>query len=228
MSDTERWITFDCFGTLADWNSGFRNILAPLAGDQLEGLVTEFHKSERLQQMRTPHQSYREVLAGALTDAAIASRINIPENSKYAIADDWQAVRPFDDIEPFLNSLRQSGYHLAVLTNCDEDLFEVTHRQFAERFDRVITAELVRDYKPSLTHFRRFQRVSGVASGDWIHIACSWYHDIVPAARFGIPSIWLDRDLTGDDPDLATIRVTKVSDLLPAIDHINHVLNRNE
>ena len=71
----------------------------------------------------------------------------------------------------------------------------------------------MKDYKPSLSHFRRFQRVSGVADSNWIHTACSWFHDMVPASKLGIPRIWVDRDQTGHDPSYATIRVPDASGL---------------
>ena len=76
--------------------------------------------------------------------------------------------------------------------NCDEDLFALTHQCFRQPFDLVITAERLRDYKPSLAHFRAFSKASGASSNDWVHVACSWYHDITPTRVFGIKSVWLD------------------------------------
>jgi 2-haloacid dehalogenase len=110
----------------------------------------------------------------------------------------------FADVEEALESLRKAGYRLAVLTNCDDDLFNVTRRSFRTPFDAVVTAEQVGDYKPSLRHFEEFSRRSGVALFDWVHVACSWFHDIAPSRQFGIENIWLDRELSGEDPAAAS------------------------
>ena len=116
-----------------------------------------------------------------------------------------------------LAQLRAMGYRLAVLTNCDEDLFEQTHRAFQQRFDLVVTAERVRDYKPSPAHFRFFSGLSGVAHQDWIHVACSWYHDIRPASEIGLKSVWLDRDATGEDDSIASAHVNSAGEVLDAV-----------
>jgi 2-haloacid dehalogenase len=107
-----------------------------------------------------------------------------------------------------------------VLTNCDDDLFARTQRAFREPFDLVITAEQVRDYKPSVTHFRRFFRISGVAMPDWIHVACSWFHDIEPARSLGVKRVWVDRDRTGQDPSGATAWLPDASNLVATVGQV--------
>src|SRR5262245_50533527 len=116
-----------------------------------------------------------------------------------------------------LAGLRAEGYKLAVLTNCDDDLFVRTQRAVRHPFDLVITAEQVKDYKPSVTHFRRFFRVSGVEMADWVHVACSWFHDIEPARSLGLKRIWVDRDRTGQDPSGASARLADVTGLVAAV-----------
>jgi 2-haloacid dehalogenase len=113
----------------------------------------------------------------------------------------WASMRLFDDVEAMLAELRSRGYRLAVLTNCDEDLFAITHRLFRVPFDLVLTAERVRGYKPARWHFRGFERMAGVVRPHWVHVANSWYHDIAPARALGVRHVWLDRDRTGEDPD---------------------------
>jgi len=218
MSD--RWITFDCFGTLVDWNGGFRRALEPLAGKEVDRLVEDYHRMERIVESTSPHVSYREMLASTLQHSAERCGIPCSKRDSDIISDSWELLQPFSDVESTLVSLRHSGYRLAVLTNCDNDLFEITHSQFNERFDLVITAEDVKDYKPSQSHFRRFERMTGVEEGDWIHAACSWYHDIVPAAKLRIPSVWLDREESGEDSSLASIRIESASQLVEAVDRI--------
>ncbi len=217
MNDGERWVTFDCFGTLVDWNGGFRGILEPIAGDQVDALIQAYHRLEREHEAAAPHCSYRQVLASSLAGAAAHCGIPLAAEDSSIIADSWEQIRPFEDVESALDALRGAGFRLGVLTNCDDDLFETTYRHFVNRFDLVVTAEDVMDYKPSLSHFRRFQRTTGVASGRWVHAACSWFHDIVPAAKLGLPSVWLDRDRTGHDPSFASVRITGASQLADAV-----------
>jgi len=120
-------------------------------------------------------------------------------------------------VEDALAELRADGWKLAVLTNCDEGLFLQTQSNFRRPFDLAVTAEQVRDYKPSLAHFHYFSRVSGVDHKEWVHVACSHYHDIRPAHELGIKRIWIDRDATGDDPKTASVRLTNAKGLSQAV-----------
>lgn len=212
-----RWITFDCFGTLVDWNTGFREALEAVAGRHAPEVLREYHHFERLCEAERPHRSYKEVLTDALARAADEVGVALPRTHAETLQDAWDSMPLFPDVERMLDDLRNMGCRLAVLTNCDDDLFERTHQSFANRFDLVVTAEQVRDYKPSVSHFRYFDRVSGVGVGDWIHVGCSWYHDIVPARKLGIRSVWLDRDDTGEDPGTATVRVRSALDVPRAV-----------
>src|SRR5262249_36733237 len=132
----------------------------------------------------------------------------------------WHTLPVFDDVEPMLAGLRRMGYRLGVLTNCDDALFEQTARSFPMRFDLVVPAERVGDYKPSLTHFRSFAQLTAPAPGEWIHVACSWYHDIAPARELGLPRIWLDRDRTGEDERTASARVFGAGEVCGAVEMI--------
>jgi 2-haloacid dehalogenase len=127
-------------------------------------------------------------------------------------------VQPFADVERLLAELRDRGCRLAVLTNCDDDLFETTHRMFRMPFDLFVTSERVRGYKPAPWHFRAFELITGAARNEWVHVACSWYHDVAPAHALGIKSVWFDRDRTGNDPALASAHVHSVCEALRAID----------
>jgi 2-haloacid dehalogenase len=208
-----RWITFDCFGTLVDWHSGFAAILKPLVGAKTSEVLAAYHRHERRLEMEAPHRLYKDVLADSLLMAAADVGIPLSAREAARLPECWNTLPVFDDVEPMLASLRAGGYGLGVLTNCDEDLFAATQRSFRAPFDMVVTAERVRDYKPSPTHFRYFQRSTGVSSRDWIHVACSWYHDIAPARELGIARIWLDRDRTGEDPATATACVRSAADV---------------
>jgi len=193
-----RWVTFDCFGTLVDWRSGFATILTPLFGARTPEAMAAYDGHERRLEIETPHRPYRDVLTSGLLLAAGEIGVSLTEAQARQLPERWATMPVFDDVEAMLAGLRADGYRLAVLTNCDEDLFAGTHGTFRAPFDLVVTAERVADYKPSPSHFRRFRRVSGVKDGDWVHVANSWYHDITPARDLGIPHVWLDRDDTGE------------------------------
>lgn len=202
-----RWVTFDCFGTLVDWNSGFAAILEPLVGDRTRQVMDAYHRWERLLEQETPHRLYKDVLTTGLLRAAEEVGVSLSEARARTLPERWGTMPVFEDVVPMLAALRADGRRLAILTNCDEDLFAETQRAFPLPFDLVVTAERVRDYKPSSSHFRYFARSSGVGPGDWVHVANSWFHDIVPARDLGIPRVWLDRDDTGHDPADASVRV---------------------
>jgi 2-haloacid dehalogenase len=217
MNMPDKWVTFDCFGTLVDWHAGFARLLEPLAGPRTAELIAAYHHRERLLEQQRPHRSYREVLTEGVRQAALAIGLALNERAVESWPEWWGTQPVFADVEPALAALRLAGWKLAVLTNCDLDLFAQTERGFHRPFDLVVTAEQVKDYKPSLAHFRYFSRVSGVDHTRWVHAACSWYHDISPARELGIRRIWVDRDRTGEDPTAATLRIASAAELPGAV-----------
>ena len=212
-----RWVTFDCFGTLVDWLSGFSAILRPLFGDKTVEVVRAYDRFERGLEAETPHRLYKDVLTAGLLRAAEDLGVPMSEAQARRLPQQWGTMPVFSDVEPMLAGLRADGCRLAVLTNCDEDLFAEIQRAFRVPFDLVVTADRVADYKPSLAHFRYFSRVSGVKDGEWVHVANSAYHDIAPARALGIPRVWLDRDDTGEDPATASVRVRSATHVREAV-----------
>jgi 2-haloacid dehalogenase len=210
------WVTFDCFGTLVDWQSGFAAILRSLVGDRTREVMDAYYRVEPLVEEETPHRLYKDVLSASLLRAAGELGIGLSEEDARRLPQQWGTLPVFADAEPMLDGLRADGHRLAVLTNCDEDLFAVTQGTFRAPFDLVVTAERVRDYKPSPSHFRYFARVSGAKPGEWVHVANSWFHDITPARSLGIPHVWLDRDDTGEDPG-TTVRVRAAAEVRAAV-----------
>jgi len=213
----DRWVTFDCFGTLVDWHNGFAAIVRTVGGDRTPELLQAYHRFERLLEQEAPHRLYRDVLSGALQRAAGEIGLTMSDADARRLPEAWGTLPVFGDVEPMLASLRRAGCRLAVLTNCDDDLFQATERGFRERFDRVITAERVRDYKPALAHFRYFARSTGASPDRWIHVACSWYHDIAPARELALRRVWLDRDRTGEDPSSASAYVQSAAEVPDAV-----------
>jgi 2-haloacid dehalogenase len=203
-----RWITFDCFGTLVDWQAGFAGAVRPIFGERTGDVLRAYSAHEAIVERLKPHRSYKEVLVTALGRAAQECGVAMPSTeTARPLAEAWASIPVFDDVEPMLAELRRDGWRLAVLTNCDEDLFGLTHQRFRAPFDLVLTAERVRGYKPAPWHFLAFERITRVDRRDWVHVANSWYHDIAPARALGIQHLWLDRDRTGESgvPALAHV-----------------------
>jgi 2-haloacid dehalogenase len=215
-----RWVTFDCFGTLVDWQAGFAAMLTPLAGASAPDVVRAYHARERQIETEKPHRSYKDVLATALVRAAGDHGVSLSPSDARVLVRSWERLSVFADVEAMLAELRRNGYRLAVLTNCDDDLFEVTHRLFRAPFDLFVTAERVRGYKPAPWHFRAFERLTRASRSDWVHVACSWYHDIAPARALGIKRVWLDRERTGEDPSVASAHVHSAAAVVDAVDGV--------
>ncbi len=204
----DRWLTFDCYGTIADWNTCMRQALEPAAGAASAALLTAYHQAELVLEAGPGYLAYRDVLTSGLRWAA--RRLGIPVDAEQAgaLVHAWPEMTVFADAGPALAALAAAGWRLAILTNCDEDLFATTAPRLPVAFDLVVTAEQVRSYKPDLAHFRRFVEITGATPENWIHVANSWVHDIFPAARMGLRSVWVDRDLTGHPAKLADRRIT--------------------
>ena len=217
MATRMRWITFDCFGTLVDWQAGFAGAVRPLVGERTDDVLRAYYAHEAIVERLKPHRSYKEVLVTALARATKECGVSMPPTeSARPLAEAWATMPVFDDVEPMLAELRRQGWRLAVLTNCDEDLFALTHQRFRAPFDVVLTAERVRGYKPAPWHFLAFERITRVDRRDWVHVANSWYHDIAPARALGIQHVWLDRDRTGESGVPALAHVHSAADVAQA------------
>src|SRR5688572_25826763 len=215
-----RWITFDCFGTLVNWQTGFAGAIRPLAGDRTADVLRAYYEHEPIVERQTPHRSYKEVLVTALVRAAQECDLSISIDAARTLPAAWSSMPVFDDVEPMLAELRQHGWRLAVLTNCDEDLFAVTQQQFRVPFDLVLTAERIRGYKPAPWHFLGFERLTRVDRRDWVHVANSWYHDIAPARALGIQHVWLDRDRSGGQGVPALAHVYSAAEVAQAVSRL--------
>ena len=190
------WLTFDCYGTLIDWEAGILGGLRPILaahhrnlGD--EGLL-ELYGSIESQLEAGEYLSYRNVLRQCV--AQIGARLGFvatPQemDSLPASLASWP---PFPDSVEALRALKRR-YKLAALTNCDDDLFAHSARLLGSPFDAVITAQQAQSYKPSLNNFRLAQERTGVARERWLHVAQSLFHDIVPARELGLATVWVNR-----------------------------------
>ncbi len=215
----DRWVTFDCFGTIVDWNAALGDALVSVFEDEpREQLIDAFHDAERDVKHASGFQDYREVLADSMRLIASRRDRELSVDEAHAIARAWPTIVPFADAAAGLEDLRERGWRLAILTNCDDDLFAITRAQIPVPFDEVVTAQSIRSYKPDLKHFEEFGR--RVAPDTWVHAANSWVHDIEPAARLGLPRVWVDRDDSGHDASLASARITGFATLADEVDRV--------
>jgi 2-haloacid dehalogenase len=209
----ERWITFDCYGTLLDWQSAFRRILEPVADGRLEALVDAFHAVEPEVERELPTASYKAILRECTTRAAQRAVIPLAPTDRDALVTHWHTIDAFPDTVAALEELRRQGWKLGILTNCDEDLFDATRPALGVEPDLVVTAEAVGSYKPAHGHFERFEAVTGVDRRFWVHAAVSWWHDMVPARALGLRRVWVDRENSGHDASIVTARVPDMATL---------------
>jgi 2-haloacid dehalogenase len=203
-----RWLTFDCYGTLADWNACMSGALEPIAGEYTAPLLSAYHRTGPILEALPEWRPYREVLTEGLRLAARRISFKLLDEQEDAFVAAWPSMPVFPDVAEALGTLAASGWRLAILTNCDDDLFALTSAALPVPFEVVVTAEQVRSYKPDLAHFRKFAEITGATPANWIHVANSWVHDILPAARMGLRSVWVDRDHTGHPAKFAERRVT--------------------
>ena len=217
---SDRWLTFDCFGTLIDWRHGIRTtgeLLFPGRGQEfLDAYVT----LEAEVEAEGSFKRYRAVLTDTCRRAARQLDLDLKTDDASALVSTIPHWPPFADVGAALAELRKSGWKLAILTNCDRDIIALTQRRLPASFDAVITAEDVSAYKPNPAHFRLFQSTFGSSAGDWIHVAQSYFHDIRPTYELGITRIWVNRQGEKDDSSIADAMIRGLDELPPAVDRL--------
>jgi 2-haloacid dehalogenase len=171
-----RWATFDCYGTLVDWNAG---LLAALGGSP--ELLEQYHRLEPEVQAEDPTRSYREVMV------EVARRLGVRASPADTLPD-WPV---FPEVPVALEEAREQGWRLGILSNTDRDLIEASRRAIGVPFELAIVASEIGSYKPQDGHWRAFAREVGRLPD--VHVAQSHFHDIVPATSLGIPTLWINR-----------------------------------
>jgi 2-haloalkanoic acid dehalogenase type II len=187
-------ITFDCYGTLIDWEGGMIRAFqseAEAGGRSLDARdIVEAYMTEEQVVESADYQPYREVLAQ--TALRVASRLGWPLDAGRAgfLARSLPEWQPFPDTNTALERLA-SRFRLGLLSNIDNDLLAGTRRHFTVEFDLIVTAQQVKSYKPSLAHFQ--EALARIPGKRLLHAAQSYFHDVVPASSLGIPVVWVNR-----------------------------------
>ena len=224
----DRWATFDCYGTLIDWNGGIRAELERLfseeqaadegrrleaAGEDHEGAEGTGDSDEAKAKIdallaryhalereleRDGSLSYREVMSEAMR------RLGAPEGEQSGLANSLPSWQPFPEAQDALTELRAHGWKLAILSNSDADLIESSKSRLGVPFEETVVASQIRSYKPALMHWMEFYGRTLANRRRHVHVAASGYHDIAPAAKLRIPNVWINR--LGEHPETTPTR----------------------
>jgi 2-haloacid dehalogenase len=187
-----RWATFDCYGTLIDWNGGIRRELGRLFGEgAADDLLSRYHEVEPDVQAHSS-LTYREVLTESLR------RLGAPAGEEDALARSLPSWEPFPEVRAALEEARRRGWRLAILSNSDRDLIAASKERLGVPFDETVVAEDVGSYKPTHRHWDEFFGRTEADRERHVHVAASLFHDIAPANELGLRSVWINR--LGEDP----------------------------
>lgn len=194
MRSSDRWATFDCYGTLIDWNGGIGRELERLFGAARGGeLLHAYHELEPQIQREDPQRSYREVMAVAL------ARLGAPADEQDALGRSLPDWDPFPETSAALENARARGWRLAVLSNTDRDLLDASLARIGVEFDLTVVASEIGSYKPAPGHWDEFFVRSGADRERHVHVGASLFHDVAPATALGLRTVWINR--LGEDAE---------------------------
>ena len=216
-----RWATFDCFGTLVDWRHGIATGIELLFPGRGAELLEVYNRIEPQVQAERPVRRYREVLAESLRRTAAEAGVDLVPDDASVLGTGLPYWPVFPDVRPALTALREAGWRLALLTNCDRDLIGETQRRLVVPIDATVTAEDVGSYKPGHAHFTRFASSFGASRENWVHIAQSHFHDMVPAQALDIRRVWINRHGEGHDPSIADAVLPGLDDLAATVERVH-------
>jgi 2-haloacid dehalogenase len=179
----DKWATFDCYGTLVDWDSGIASIVG-------EERLARYHELEPQVEAEDPALSYREVMREVLHRLEFADA--------EALGRSLPGWPVFPEVPDALESVRERGWKLAILSNTDRDFIEASMASIGVPFELAIVASEIGSYKPALGHWRAFEERIGWLPD--VHVAASHFHDVVPATELEIPMVWINRRLETAEP----------------------------
>lgn len=211
-----RWATFDCYGTLVDWDEGIRSTLARLWPEaDSEFLLERYHEIEPRVQIQGS-LPYRRVLAEALALLSESEGLALAPEDETALGDSLPSWPVFPEVPGALAELRERGWSLAVLSNTDPDLLAASLAAIGVPVDLAVTAAEARSYKPAHGHWERFFADTGAPRPLHVHVAASLFHDIAPARELGLTAVWINRlGETSDVPRAADLPdLTRLPDVL--------------
>ena len=196
MSDMAgaRWATFDCYGTLVDWNAGIAAELSRLLGESdRDRLLSRYHEVEPRIQSEHPTWSYRDVMAAVLSELASEAGVSLDDGEQNALGRSLPQWPVFAEVPDALAQAHARGWKLMALSNTDRDFIEASIAAIGVPFEGAVVASEIGSYKPGHRHWEAFYELTGADRDRHVHVAQSHFHDIVPAHELGIPSVWINR-----------------------------------
>lgn len=190
-------ITFDCYGTLIDWETGIAKVIETLARElkvemPVKKLVARYVKIEfGLEQ--AGYRPYREILAMGLRLLFEERGIQLSQRQSLALTSSLPHWKPFPETRRVLKALHKAGYRLGVLSNADDSLLHKSLKRIGVPIDIAVTSQQVRSYKPRAKHWERALAVSKTKRSRVLHVAASQLHDIIPAKSLGFHCAWINR-----------------------------------
>lgn len=189
-------LTFDCYGTLIDWEAGIlaglRPAVASAGAEPSDEALLEVYARAEAAAEAGPYRRYRDILAASFREVCGRFDVNPSDEAAAAFGGSVADWRAFPDSADALRGL-QSGFRLGVITNCDDDLFAASNRRLGVAFDWIVTAEAVGSYKPDPRNFEAAFAAIGLPRERILHVAQSLFHDHVPAKALGMSTVWIDR-----------------------------------
>ena len=219
------WISFDCYGTLVDWETGIHDVVAEVFARHgvrrtRAEILAMFANAEPRVQSSGQFMEYRRVLRDVMEIMAWEASIRLPRTEADCLPDSLPQWPVFPDAPAALAKM-QERYRLGIISNVDDELFAGTAEALGIEFDGVITSQQAGSYKPDLRNFHLAQERFATGKEQWLHVAESLFHDIGPANLMGIPSVWVNRPdrgggtkPTGAKPSLSVQDLTELSSLM--------------
>jgi len=215
----DRWATFDCYGTLVDWETGIGNELGRLWPEEDVSILRDrYHEIEPRVQLEGSI-AYRDVLRQALVLLAESEGLELAADEQTALADSLPRWPVFPEVPGALAELRERGWRLVPLSNTDADLLAASMEAIGVPFDGTVVAGEIGSYKPAHGHWIAFSERFGADPDRHVHVAASLFHDVAPAAELGLTAVWINRLAeTSDLPRAAELPdLTRLPDTLDAL-----------
>ncbi len=189
-------LSFDCYGTLIDWESGITPVLQQLV--KAHGITMSDQALLELFAILEPeaqsgdYKTYRDILREVVQKFGERLGFSPTATELESLANSIQDWQPFSDTVEALQALKQK-YKLVIISNIDDDLFAQTNKHLKIEFDSIITAQQAQSYKPSVHNFEFALEKTGFSSHQLLHVAQSLFHDIATAKSLGLTTVWVNR-----------------------------------
>jgi len=189
-------LTFDCYGTLINWEEGIlrclHRVLAAHGKDTDDATILRLYGDFEANAEQGEYRRYREVLQSVMRQFGEQLGFAPTDQEANSLPESMKNWQPWPDTVNALRQLR-SGFRLAIVSNVDDDLFAATLPQLGAEFDQIITAQQAGAYKPSLKIFELALSRIGTPAHRVLHVGQSLYHDVLPAQALGLATVWVNR-----------------------------------